>query len=44
MATILGLTHPAHTVHSHSHSLSVSNRTVIMSTLVVFAAAILSLA
>jgi hypothetical protein len=41
-AAIFNLTHPAHTVHWHFFSMSVSNVVVIVLMLVVFAAAILA--
>jgi hypothetical protein len=40
MAAIFNLNHPAHTVHWHFFTMSVSNIVVIVLTLVVFAVAI----
>ena len=42
MAAIFNLNHPAHTVHWHFFSMSVSNVVVIMLMLIVFVAAILA--
>jgi hypothetical protein len=41
MAAILNLNHPAHTVHWHFFTMSVSNVVVIVVMLIVFALAIL---
>jgi hypothetical protein len=41
MAAIFNLNHPAHTVHWHFFTMTVSNVVVIVLTLVVFAVAIL---
>jgi len=41
MSAIFNLTHPAHTVHWHFFSMSVSNVVVIVAMLVLFAVAIL---
>jgi hypothetical protein len=41
-AAILNLNHPAHTVHWHFFTMSVSNVVVIVAMLVVFAVAILA--
>jgi hypothetical protein len=40
MAAIFNLNHPAHTVHWHFFTMSVSNLVVIILTLIVFALAI----
>ncbi|MGI8904367.1 MAG: hypothetical protein ACR2IP_12085 [Solirubrobacteraceae bacterium] len=42
MAAILNLNHPAHTVHWHFFTMSVSNIVVIVVMLIVFAVAILA--
>ncbi len=42
MAAIFNLNHPAHTVHWHFFTMSVSNVVVIVLMLIVFAAAVLA--
>ena len=42
IAAVFNLNHPAHTVHWHFFSMSVSNVVVIVAMLVVFAVAILA--
>ncbi len=41
MAAIFNLNHPAHTVHWHFFTMSVSNVVVIVAMLIVFGAAVL---